>query len=729
MPVRAVFLWHLHQPEYRDPQSGQPILPWVRLHACRAYTDMAAALERFPAVRAVANWAPSLLVQLEAYVEGRAQDLDEQLARKPADALSPAERAQLLRGSFSADWDVWVRPVGRYSELLSKRGTDLRQSDLTQKQADFTAQDLRDLQVHFMLAWTGFAARREEPMVAELVKKERGFTEQEKLALLEAQRRIAARIVPRWRALVQRGQVEITCSPMYHPILPLLIDSDSAQRAMPTVSLPPRFAWPQDAREQIVRGLDKAQAAFGARPQGMWPSEGSVSPEAIDLLEACKLRWCATDQGILERSELELGTPVVVGLPGHYQPYRAGAEGAVTVLFRDRELSDRIGFRYAKTDPQEAANDLISRIAGAEPEGALVTLALDGENPWEHYPRSGEGFLEALYAGLSNGAVRTVLPHDELRERPARARIEKIHSGSWIDANYRIWIGHPEDNAAWTLLGQAREALADAEESAAATPAQLEEARGHLLVAEGSDWYWWYGDDFTTESAPEFDALFRSRVAQAWRALGLSPPERLSRPIIGPQKDLTQAAAVVVQPTRLIQPIIDGYTKGYYEWAGAGVYRPGTTSGGSMFRGQGAFTQVWFGFSPTDFYLRLDPAKGTDLTGELRLLLSREPAAGAPRWGELHGQREEKTVRMRLLPGAAESAVMDGRGERVGSGRTGAIAELSLSQAALGLVPGDRFSLTVRVLRDEVEIDRLPRYGELELAVPDEKFERAHWHA
>src|SRR5207253_477488 len=216
MPVRAVFLWHLHQPEYRDPQSGQPILPWVRMHACRAYTDMAAALERFPAVRAVANWAPSLLAQLDAYVEGRAQDLDEQLARKPADSLAPAERA-------------------------------------------------------------------------ELVKKERGFTEQDKLALLEAQRRVAARIVPRWRALAQRGQVEITCSPMYHPILPLLIDSDSAQRAMPTVPLPPRFAWPQDAREQIVRGLDKAQAAFGARPQGMWPSEGSVSPEAIDLLEACKL--------------------------------------------------------------------------------------------------------------------------------------------------------------------------------------------------------------------------------------------------------------------------------------------------------------------------------------------------------------------------------------------------------------------------------------------------------
>ncbi|HMC33388.1 MAG TPA: glycoside hydrolase family 57 protein, partial [Myxococcales bacterium] len=560
----------------------------------------------------------------------------------------------LLRGSFYADWDVWVRPVGRYSELLSKRGTDLRQIDLAAKQADFTAQDLRDLQVHFMLAWMGFAARREEPMVAELVKKERGFSEQEKLALLDAQRRIASRIVPRWRALAQRGQVEITCSPMYHPILPLLVDTECAQRAMPTVSLPPRFAWPQDAREQIARGLDTVQATFGARPHGMWPSEGSVSPEVVDLLEACNVRWCATDQGILERSELELGSPVPVGLPAHYQPYRAGAEGAVTVLFRDRELSDGIGFRYAKSEPREAAGDLLSRIAAVEPDGALVTLALDGENPWEHYPRSGEGFLEALYAGLSDGAVRTVLPSDELRERPARARIEKIHSGSWIDANYRIWIGHPEDNAAWTLLGDARQALAGAEESASATKAQLEEARGHLFAAEGSDWFWWYGDDFTTESAPEFDALFRGRVAQAWRALGLSPPERLSRPIISPQKDATQAGAVLVQPTRLIQPIIDGYTKGYYEWAGAGSYRPGSTSGGSMFRGQGVFTQLWFGFSPTNFLLRLDPAKGADLTGEVRLLLS-----------GIGGAESEKTVHMRLVPGGAESEAVDEKGVRI----------------------------------------------------------------
>ena len=713
MSVRAVFLWHLHQPEYRDPQTGQPILPWVRQHASRAYTDMAAALERYPQVKAVANWAPSLLSQLEAYVSGT-QDADEQLARKPAEALTPEERAHVLREGFSADWNVWVRPVARYSELLDKRGTDLRQIDLLERQAAFTAQELRDLQVQFVLAWMGFTARREEPRISELVAKERGYTEEEKIAAVDAQRRIASRIVPRWRELAERGQVEITCSPFYHPILPLIVDSDSARRAMPAASLPPRFSHPQDAREQVLRGIERARVEFGQAPHGMWPSEGSVSPEVIDLLAACGVRWCATDQGILERSELELGSALPDGYPAHYHPYLAGADHAVTVLFRDRELSDRIGFRYAKSDPREAAQDLISRIADTEPE-ALVTLALDGENPWEHYPSSGEGFLEALYQGLSGGEVRTVLPRDELRERPARTRIALLHSGSWIDSDFRIWIGHPEDNAAWTLLGEARAALAEAEEKGELPRRQLEEARGHLFVAEGSDWFWWYGDDFTTENAPEFDALFRRRVAQAWRALGLPPPERLGRPIIAPHKDAAQAAAVVVQPSRLIEPAIDGYAKGYFEWAGAGYYRPGTTSGGSMFRGQGAFTQVWFGFSRTHLYLRLDPAKGADLTGELRVLLARPGGAG------------EKTVRMRLVPGGAETPATDERGARCGSGRTGVLVELALSREALGLKPGERIALTLRILRDEVEVDRLPRYGEIALTVPDRKFELANW--
>jgi alpha-amylase/alpha-mannosidase (GH57 family) len=711
--ARAVLLWHLHQPDYRDAQTGQPLLPWVRLHACRAYSDMAAALEKFEAVRAVVNFAPSLLLQLEAWLAGNAVDLHEALAKRPAESLAPEERALLLRDSFSVDWDVWVRPVPRYAELLELRGTDPRHIDLLDRQARFTPQDLRDLQVNFLLAWMGFAARREEPFVRELAGKDRGFSEEEKVELIAAQRRIGARILPRWKALAARGQVEITCSPLDHPILPLLVDSDSARRAMPQVPLPPRFAHPEDAREQIVRGLAVAERVFGARPEGMWPSEGSVSPEVIDLLAACGVRWCATDEGVLAKSDLLPIEPLPPGMRAHFRGYLAGSQGEVCVLFRDRELSDLIGFRYAKMAPEAAAADLVRRISSAGND-ALVTIALDGENPWEHYPRSGEAFLEALYTAFSGAPGSTVLPRDEIRARRPRACISRIHSGSWIDANFRIWIGHPEDNAAWALLGAARNALEQTEMTVGLE--QIEAARSELFVAEGSDWFWWYGDDFVTDSAATFDALFRGRIAQAYRALGLPVPNAVSTPIIAPSKDLANAAAVIVQPRRLIQPLIDGYSRNYYEWAGAGQYRPGSTIGGSMFQGRSAYEQLWFGFSKTELFLRLDPASGTQIDGEVLVTVARL----------LGDRREEKTVRVLLAKGGDLPAI-DETGARCGVARTGVLVELALSLTALGMFAGNRISLVVRVLRGDLEIERLPRLGELETVVPDRRFEQAHW--
>ena len=709
--ARAVFLWHLHQPEYRDPLSGQPLLPWVRLHATRAYNDMAAALEKHERARVVANWAPSLLLQLDAYAGGAAVDKDEAIARKPAADLTAAERAHVVKESFSIDWDLWVKPVPRYAELLIKRGADLRKIDLGKAADAFSSQDLLDLQVHFILGWMGFAARREEPLLAELVQKQQLFTEAEKLQLLDLSRKIARNVVPRWKALAERGLVEISCSPLFHPILPLLVDTDSARRAMPDVQLPPRFQYPEDARAQIRRGLDRAQRDFGQRPAGMWPSEGSVSPEVLDLLGQEGVRWCGTDQGNLERSELSPGDKPHG--PLHHAPWTCGE---TAMFFRDREISDLIGFRYARSDAPSAVADLLRRVDAAG-EQAVVTIALDGENPWEHYPRSGELFLDQLYSGLGE---RAALPRD-LLDRPRR-RIARLHSGSWIDSNFRIWIGQQEDNQAWTMLGLARAAL-----EAAKGHANWEQAYQACLAAEGSDWFWWYGDDFTTENAPEFDALFRRNVAQVFRHLGQPPPERLGRPIIAPYKDATQARAVVTPPRRLIAPVIDGYSHGYYEWSGAGVYRPGHAAGSSMYQGGAAFAQVLYGFSLKELFLRLDPARGGELSGELRILLGREPPQGAMPWTPAAGGREEKLLRMQLRPGV-ECPVLDERGVRCGAGFSGAIVELSLGLLPLGIAPGDRIGMLLRQMRDEVEIDRLPRYGELELIVPDRKFERAHWH-
>ncbi len=704
--ARAVFLWHLHQPEYRDPVTGQPVLPWVRLHATRAYTDMAAALEEHDRARVVANWAPSLLLQLEAYASGAAVDRDEEIARKPVDALTAAERAHVLKESFSVDWGLWVKPVPRYAELLGRRGTDLRSIDLLRVQEAFSARDLLDLQVHFILAWMGFAARREQPLVAELIRKQRGFAEADKLQLLELSRHLAGKLVPRWKSLADRGVVEISCSPLFHPILPLLVDSEAARRASPDMALPPRFRHPEDAREQVRRGLARAAQDFGARPTGMWPSEGSVSPEVIGLLGEEGIRWCATDQGILERSDL--ATARGRG-PLHHAPWMCGE---LAVFFRDRDLSDAVGFRYSRSAPRDAVADLLHRIdaAGAD---ATVTVALDGENPWEHYPQSGELFLRELYTRMDRGEIASVLPREEIAARKPAGRISRIHSGSWIDSNYRIWIGHPEDNQAWALLGQARAALEQARPRL--MPEQLEKAYAAALAAEGSDWFWWYGDDFTTDNAPEFDALFRRHVEQVFRHIGLPPPERLSMPIISPSKDKTHPQPVVAQPRRLIHPLIDGYSRSYYEWAGAGFYRPGAAAGSSMYQNAGALLQLWYGFSLSELFLRVDPAPAADTTGELRILLTLPSGV-------------DKALAMTVLPGGAACPVRDESGAQVGEGRCGVLVELSLSLTALGLSASDPVRVLLRLVRSGVEVDRLPRYGELEMVVPDRSFERTHWH-
>ena len=380
------------------------------------------------------------------------------------------------------------------------------------------------------------------------------------------------------------------------------------------------------------------------------------------------------------------------------------------MFFRDRELSDRIGFRYAKSEAEQSAADFLGRIAAAWKE-ATLTVALDGENPWEHYPNSGERFLDALYSALGAEVV-PVLPRQEIAERPPRRRIARLHSGSWIESSFRIWIGHPEDNQAWTLLGQARTALERVRSEL--PPDRFESAYQAALAAEGSDWFWWYGDDFSTENAPEFDALFRRNVEQVFRRAGLAAPERLARPIIAPHKDKSQASAIYVSPRRLIEPHIDGYSRSYFEWNGAGFHRPGGAAGTSMHQGGSAFSQLWYGFSLTELFVRLDPAQGADTSGELRILLTRE--------------KQERTLRMQVRPGGEECPVLDERGTRCGAGRAGSIVELSVNVRALGLAPSDRAGLLLRLLRNGIEIDRLPRYGELELLVPDQSFEQTHWH-
>jgi len=717
--ARVAILWHMHQPSYREADGGAFLLPWVRLHAFRAYNDMAAVLERHPGVRCTVNFTPVLLEQMDLYVRGKAVDRFLDVSRRhPAD-LTAEERQSVLRSFFMVDWETAIRPLPRYWELLQKRGRDVRYLDLAKVARDFSDEEVGDLQVLFNLAWAGFAALDEDDGLAALVRKGRAFSRGDADYVLAAQDRVLRTVLGRWRRLAERGQVELCTTPYYHPILPLVCDSDSARRALPQAPLPPRFSWPDDARWHVREAMALHQRTFGSPPAGMWPAEGSVSPEALEVFASEGVRWLGTDEGILFHSL----PPDAQRLASLYRPWKAAAgTGEMKMLFRDRGLADLIGFTYSKTGAREAVADFMSHLdaigsawVGARlPGQATIGVFLDGENAWEHYPSSGRQFLDGLHRALETSLDVETVTMSEATAGASGEPIGRIHSGSWIESSYRIWMGHEEDRRAWTALGHARDALARAEAAGQRPPEELEQARRLLYAAEGSDWFWWYGDDFQTELAAEFDALFRALVVRACQLCGAPVPVEALEPI---KKAGLPAAAEgpVRKPSVLLTPCIDGRQTTYFEWQGSGLYRPAQTRG-SMFGSAQAFAALHYGFDLSHLYLRLDPAESPQRTTE---------TCTAVRVLVLSNEREVR-VEYPVVPDGVEQ---EGRLEGLAVGRSAfaRLLEVAVPFAALGLSPNTRAAVAVRVLRGEVELERLPAQGWLTFDVPDEDFERIHW--
>jgi alpha-amylase/alpha-mannosidase (GH57 family) len=711
MRTHLGLLLHMHQPLYVDPLTGRAEMPWVRLHAGRGYLDVAEVLARHPAIGLTVNFVPSLVEQLELCAAGKVVDGYEALARQGS--WSEEERSFLLGRFFSVHWGRSLEGRPRYRELLDKRGRKVQPEQLGERARAFSDGELRDLTVLFHLAWLGFAIRRRDPharVLAELEKKGRGYDAGDLEAVLEAGRAACRAVLPAWRALAAAGKVELSASPYYHPIVPLLVDSDAARRAMPSAALPERFAFAADAREQIALGRDAHAKAFGGAPRGMWPPEGSVSPEAVACYRDEKIGWLATDEGNLFRS---LGDGARGAL---YRPWRWDG---VDLVFRDRDLSDRIGFSYAFGDPAAGARDLLGRVRAAGAQAAsgseppLVTVALDGENPWEAYQGSGEPFLEALFDGIERADdLAACSIGDHLEAHPSRGALPRLHSGSWIDSDFHIWIGDPVKNRGWELLGEARRRLAKAE-AEGLDGAKRDAARRHLLAAEGSDWFWWFGEPFNSAEDPLFDRLFRSHLQAAWSALGDTPPRVLERPVDG-----GYAAQAVHAPRGLIRPTIDGRVSSYFEWIDAGRYE--VPRGAAMAEGP-LVSALHFGCNGEALFLRLDPADGAGarlaaLTVEVDVV-----AGGAERALVADpGASGFVVARAGGAPGAVELAVA-GRIAR------GGIVEIELPFAALGAGPGTGLELAVRLREGEVVIARLPRDETIAIAVPDRSFAADHW--
>jgi alpha-amylase/alpha-mannosidase (GH57 family) len=485
--------------------------------------------------------------------------------------------------------------------------------------------------------------------------KGRGFTEEDKLRLAEGTREALAAILPRWRALADR--VELSVSPYYHPIVPLLCNFASAREAIPDLPLPDAPSFKEEAEIQVRSALAAGERYFGRRPRGMWPSEGSVSDEACALFHAAGAQWVATDEAIVGES----GVQTLKGLK---------------IAFRDTALSNLIGFTYKTMDPADAARDFVKRLEDRE---GPVPVCLDGENPWEHYADGGVAFLRELFRALSDHPrIRTVT----MSELVATDSVEHIVAGSWINRNFGVWIGHPEDRRGWELLGRAYRDL-----QGSTNPLAWE----CLRAAEGSDWYWWFGEDFTSAQDAEFDALFRRHLMNLYKAIGRPPPEDVHRPI-----KQVRSQVVLKQPGALLDVKIDGRRSDYFEWIAAGHYDMSREY--SALAGESSFlSDVYYGFDQERLLVRLDFKKGVDgkrilAGGELGIVVTRPRPVMLP----LHGVVED-------------------------------IFEGALSFKDLGLKPGEDVEFFIEFERTAGAPVRLPTLTPLTFRVPTADFDGINW--
>jgi alpha-amylase/alpha-mannosidase (GH57 family) len=577
----------MHQPFYKDLWNGQYKLPWTRLHALKDYAGMVEVLQEFPHIHQTFNLVPSMVMQIDDYARGEASDAFYDCAVLPAESINTAQRAFILRYFFQANIGRMIYRYPRYAELYEKR----------QDHAAFDTQDLRDLQIFSQLVWFDEDVLARDLELQELIRKGRDYSLADQRLLAQKQSAALARVLPVYRDFAARGQIEISTTPFYHPILPLLCDSDIAKVANPWTNLPSRFQHPEDAREQLLRARSYMEKTFGVAPVGLWPSEGSVSDQALALAADCGFKWAATDNGVLARTLERDASPEVT-----YKSYEWVQQGRrMKMLFRDHYLSDLIGFEYSRMGPEEAARHFLSRIRdNSNGRDALVPVILDGENAWEWYEANGRPFLRCLYGEISADPDLEAVTVSEALERFPAQPLDRIFPGSWINANFDIWIGAEEDNQAWERLSEARAAYDKTKDSVSEDASKL--AYEELLIAEGSDWCWWYGPEHGSDNRPEFDELYRDHLANVYRALGLEHPANLAVPILAAQPGEIREA-----PQNNLSITIDGEITSPYEWLGAGHYRPDHRSG-AMHGGEIVARDIYFGCNGADVFVRLDGA-------------------------------------------------------------------------------------------------------------------------
>jgi alpha-amylase/alpha-mannosidase (GH57 family) len=537
----VMLMWHQHQPFYTKNDDGYYTRPWVRVHATKDYLDMVDLVADYPDMKATFNLTPVLLRQLEDFSNG-AKDLYWFYTEINAEDLTEEDKAFIVSRFFDTNPKVIAR-FPRYVELRNSN----------QNWSTWTNQDFRDLQILFNLAWTDPKYLSQEPL-EDLVSRGRDFTEEDKITLLNKHSELIDRVIPAHAELWKTGQIEITTTPYAHPILPLIFDTNLAAVGDIGAELPTnRFSKPTDAAIQVEKGLDLAEKLLGQRPTGMWPAEGAVSQEVLGMFAKEGIKWIATGEHVLSKS-LDIPTfkrntkgivtnPEVLYTPWYGQLNR---QDDVAIFFRDLSISDQVGFTYSGMSPELAVADMMKALEAAREVSAtmdkplVVSIVLDGENAWEHYQNDGIDFLSLMYETLTTTDwLKTTTPTEYIEKYgPQIEKLDKVFPASWFQPNFATWIGETEETYAWDYLQKTRAFYDRSNASGDYTDEQLEEAFDFMLLAEGSDWFWWYGSDQSSGNDDYFGSAYRNLLKNVYTSLGESPPAYLDIPIISPAAQL-----------------------------------------------------------------------------------------------------------------------------------------------------------------------------------------------
>ncbi len=596
--LSIAFYWHMHQPVYQLTPTGDYLMPWVRLHAVKDYLDMVLILEKFPKIKLNFNLVPVLLDSLIDYGENDLHDIHSRLTITDVEDLTADDKEFIINNFFDANFHSMILPSEEYNRLYQKYQLN-PENDINM----FSNQEYSDLMALFNLAWFDPVYKNIYPELKKLIKKGKGYTTEDRIKIIDIQRDIIRKIILTYKKFSDEGRIEITTSPYYHPILPILLDIKSIKKSSEN-DLPANLKMELDAKMQTEMALDRMENIFGKRPRGIWPSEHCISSKELGLFKELGVDWTISDEGILSNS---INFEFVRDFRGYLEdPYHLlksykYKDDGVNIIFRDSVIPNLIGFEYPNHPAESAANDLYDRIKVAQSkllsspdENHLITIAMDGENCWENYTADGSTFLSTIYSLIENDpSLETVLISDYL-DKDIQKPLNKISSGSWVNRNFKLWIDEPLKNLAWTYLKQVRDDFSAYVKQNPLNP-NIEAARRELFICEGSDWFWWYGEPNDSGRDNIFDYIFREHLKNIYLFLGLEVPQYLDTPLL----------SAITKPSRYpkgeFTPVMDGKEKDDENWLNAGCIK---IPDGPVLKEDKFYDKICFGYDKDNLYLR-----------------------------------------------------------------------------------------------------------------------------